>query len=351
LLLDLWPLSRVRAASLSADRHPVPGTPLPEVSLTRAVLEKVPFAALSAVSVLLSPLSVRAAGIVMPHETAPLGLRLGNAVVGYVAYLDKILAPRNLAIFYPYPAHIPIWKTLTAASLLVAVTVVVIRGWQTRAFLVVGWLWFLGTLVPVSGLLQAGLWPAMADRWAYVPLVGVAVMIAWTATDLAERGIVRRRVLVGCALAILLVLLAGTMLQVERWRSTVALFEHATLVTSRNHVAHTNLGSALLDEGRVSEAIVHLNEALRLQPRLPHAHNSLGIALARQGDLRGAVRHFAAALDLNPDFEEARANLELAQALLTAPADQQRATTGSFSTGIMGLTGPRSRSPGRLDDP
>jgi len=319
LLLDFWPLDRVAALARqpspgSAQRTPGPAPP--RVSATRAVAEKLPFVALSLASVLLSPLSVRAAGIVMPHETVPLGLRLANAVVSYLAYLGKILAPRDLAVFYPYPAAIAAWKTVAAAAVLLTVTAVAWRWWPRRPYLLVGWLWFVGTLVPVSGILQAGLWPALADRWAYVPHIGITLMIAWGAAEIALRHAIRPRILAACALATLAALLAGTMVQVEHWQSTVALFEHATLVTADNHVAHTNLGSALLDQGRLSEAMVHLDLALRLRPDSAHAHNALGIALARRGDLRSALGHFRAAVAEKPDLAEARANLERAEALL-----------------------------------
>jgi len=298
LLLDYWPLGRLR--------HPT--TP----SAFRLVLEKVPFFVLSGVGIYLSASSVEGLGTVIPMELRPMELRVANALVSYVSYIGKMIWPQGLAIHYPYPDMVPTWKATCAGLFLVLVSLVVFPAIKRKPYLSVGWLWFLGTLVPVTGLVQVGLWPAMADRWAYVPLIGLFIMIAWGVCDLVARWSRKKTVLASLSLAILLVLMILSWTQVRYWKNSIALFEHALNVTMNNVPAHNNLGKSLAKRGEIAEAIIHFSEALRIKPRYAKAHYNLGLAFANQDRTTEAIIHFSEALRIKPGLAEAHHNLGVA---------------------------------------
>jgi len=225
LLLDYWPLGRFRP------HQPRGITPL------RLILEKVPFFALSIGSIYVSSLSLTAYKGFISTASVPLTLRIENALVSYVTYMAKMIWPAPLAVFYPYPEGIAGWKVIGAGAVLAGVSALSLWAWRRAPYLLVGWLWFLGTLVPVSGLLQAGLWPAMADRWAYVPLIGLFVMTAWGVPDLLGQWRHRRNVLAASALVFLVGLGICAARQVSHWKNSVTLFSHAVAVTPQNWLA------------------------------------------------------------------------------------------------------------------
>jgi len=295
LLLDYWPLGRLRSPTIP--------------SAFRLALEKVPFFVLSGVGIYLSASSVEGLGTVIPMELRPMELRVANALVSYVSYIGKMIWPQGLAIHYPYPDMVPIWKATCAGLFLVLVSLVVLPAIKRKPYLSVGWLWFLGTLVPVTGLVQVGLWPAMADRWAYVPLIGLFIMIAWGVCDLVARWSHKKTVLASLSLAILLVLMILSWTQVRYWKNSISLFEHALNVTSNNCFAHTRLALDLANQGRLTEAIRHFFEALLINPGYANAHNGLGSALTKQGRMDEAIRHFYEALRIDPGCAEGHYNL------------------------------------------
>jgi len=298
LLLDYWPLGRLRSPTIP--------------SAFRLALEKVPFFVLSGVGIYLSASSVEGLGTVIPMELRPMELRVANALVSYVNYIGKMIWPQGLAIHYPYPDMVPIWKATCAALFLGLVSLVVLPAIKRKPYLSVGWLWFLGTLVPVTGLVQVGLWPAMADRWAYVPLIGLFIMIAWGVCDLVARWSRKKTVLASLSLAILLVLMILSWTQVRYWKNSIALFEHALNVTMNNVPAHNNLGKSLAKRGEIAEAIIHFSEALRIKPRYAKAHYNLGLAFANQDRTTEAIIHFSEALRIKPGLAEAHHNLGVA---------------------------------------
>jgi tetratricopeptide (TPR) repeat protein len=290
LLMDVWPLRRLPAG-------------------WRLVWEKLPLLALAAAASAVTFLVQQRDGAVPGIESLPLGLRLQNAVVSYAAYVRTTLWPARLAAFYPYPASFGASRVLAAIALLVGASVL---AWvfRRRGYVLVGWLWFLGTLVPVIGFVQAGN-QALADRFMYVPLVGLLVVIAWGAPDVLGRWPGARLVLpFGAGLAVA-ASVVGARAQVEHWRDDATLWEHALVVTSGNHVAHTNVGNILMRQGRVDEAIPHYAEALRVRPAFALAHGNLGLALAAQGRLGDALDHYAEALRLDPRYAEAHYNMSL----------------------------------------
>lgn len=312
-LLDYWPLGRFRFEQMGnicneAVAKPIFGSAKRSKAF-RLILEKVPLLALSAITINLSSSSVQDHGIVLSMESVPMKLRIANALVSYIKYLGKMIWPQHLAIYYPFPKIIPVWQTVSAFMLLVFISVLVIKALKRAPYLAVGWLWYLGTLVPVIGLMQAGLWPAMADRWAYVPLIGIFIMVAWGISDLATRWQCKKTWVFLAAATVLSVFMVTTWLQVRLWADSITLFEHALKVTTNNFVAHNNLGIALQEQSRMAEAINHYHEALRLNPGYAKAHNNLGVALQKQGRVTEAIRHYQEALRLNPLYAESHYNL------------------------------------------
>ncbi|HUB78487.1 MAG TPA: tetratricopeptide repeat protein [Bryobacteraceae bacterium] len=287
LLLDFWPLKR-----------------------GLRVREKLPLFALAAAGAAVTYFVQHAAGAVKPVG-AP---AITNALLSYVWYIGKTLWPAGLACFYPYPAGIPLWQAILAAAVLAAVTAAVLRAFPTRPYLAVGWFWFLGTLVPVIGLVQVGA-QAHADRYMYVPMVGLAVMAAWGTCDLMRS---RPRILAPLAAAVCLACAVASWVQTGYWQNSGALFSHALEVTDGNYIAEHNLGSYLMDQhGQLESAVAHLRRAVELRPDSGPVHSDLGSALAKSpGGLAEAIAELQTAVRLLPDSPIPRENL--AHALVDA---------------------------------
>ena len=313
ILVDYWPLGRLRFG-------PVPDGSNGKNSdakicdhegtgILRLLLEKIPFLALSVVSMCLSYLPLQQRERVISTEAVPMMLRIANALVSYVRYMKNMFWPKDLAIFYPYPDTIAIWQTIGALLLLVCVSVLLMWVFRGKRYLAMGWLWYVGTCIPVIGLVQAGLWPAMADRWMYVPFIGLFILIAWGVADIAAKWRYRRIALGTSALMVLLALTVCTRLQLRHWRNSVTVFGHALAAAGGSSSMHNNLGLALQLQGSVDEAIEHYHQALEFDPNHAKAHNNLGNALLLQGDPNQAISHYQRALQVEPDFAEAHYNL------------------------------------------
>jgi Flp pilus assembly protein TadD len=313
LLLDYWPLGRLgfgqwgvewnvqlRASSLSGFQRTPPAI---------LILEKVPLFILSGVSAYMTSLSAQRIGMAISTEFVPVKLRIANGLVSYVNYGVKMIWPQNLAVFYPYPHEVPIWQSAGAAALLMGISLLVFRWARKVPYLVTGWLWYLGTLLPLIGLKQVGLWPAMADRFAYVPLIGLFIMVVWGMADLTVGWRYRRAALSWSSGALLAVLMLLTWNQLRYWKNSTALFAHALAVTENNYVAHNNLGTALDEQGRARDAMVQFLEAVRIRPNFSRAHNNLGNALSREGKHQQAIRHFYKALVVEPNMAGFHLNL------------------------------------------
>ncbi len=307
LLLDFWPLRR----SIS----PSGGTG----ALRRCVAEKIPLFALAAASCAVTILAQAQGRALEAAARFPIGVRLANAAVSYVAYVYKTLWPARLAVFYPHPGNkLAASQAIAAFAILVVVTAAVVLAWRRRPYLAVGWFWYLGTLVPVIGLVQAGE-QAMADRYTYVPLTGLFIMVAWGVPDLAslagERLGRSLRVAIATASLVWLAALAVvTWRQVGFWRNGYTLFEHALAVTQDNYLAHYNLGTALAERGERREAELHLREAVRIEPDDVESQNNLGVLLAAEGKLDEAIDHYNRALAIRPRYAEGLYNLGTALA-------------------------------------
>ena len=305
LLMDYWPLGRLRFNQHSENNNSATGQPvysahqpLPGFYL---VLEKIPLLVLSAISVYLSSLSIQHLDISVPTAAVPIKLRIANAFISYVSYIKKMVWPSKLAVLYLYPEAIPLWQAAGACLLLGGVSFIVLRNVKLKPYLTVGWLWYLGTLIPVIGLVQGGLWPAMADRFVYVPLIGLFVMIAWGIPDIAVLRRYGKLILGISAAGVLIVLTICTWLQAGHWRSSLDLFGRAVNVTARNWLAHNNIGTAKYNQGKIDEAIEHYKAALSIKPDYVTAHYNLGNAYLNQGRMDEAVSHFRDALKIKPE--------------------------------------------------
>jgi len=306
LLLDYWPLNRFAAAASQAS-----GSPAQRHPFLRLVREKIPLFALVAISSAITFWVQQQSGALKPLDTMPLDVRIANALLSYVAYIGKMFWPADLAVLYPYPTAFTWWKVAGAFILLTAISGFAVRNAKRRPYVAVGWFWYLGTLVPVIGLVQVGI-QAMADRYAYIPLIGLYVIMAWSASELTLKFPRAKIVLTTATATVLLLLTAATVKQVRYWQNTVTLFEHTLAVTTHNWLPHFNLAFVLDRQGRAEAAAWHYREVLRIKPGHDSAHNNLGLALEKLGQTEEAIRHYSAALQINPDFEKAHNNLGLA---------------------------------------
>ena len=324
LLLDYWPLRRYAEFKVQSSKfnvgsqvpntqHPTPNTG--STSTRRLVWEKIPLILLAAASSVVTYIVQQKGGAVSPLEEFPFGIRLANALVSYVEYIGKMFWPKNLAVFYPHPVDtLRLWEIALAGALLIGITVLALAA-RRRQYLAMGWLWYLGTLVPVIGLVQVGE-QSIADRYTYVPLIGLFVVLAWGIPELlsrtalfSTRPVVLSRFLAAVSGIVIILLGAATWVQAGYWRNSYTLLGHAIAVTEGNYVAHYNLGFAFAEEGRSGEAMSHYRAALWANRNLPHAHINLGIELAKQGKADEAIRHYLEALRIQPDDEKAYYNL------------------------------------------
>ncbi|HET6459383.1 MAG TPA: tetratricopeptide repeat protein [Syntrophales bacterium] len=367
LLLDFWPLKRLR---LLADAHVGVAAPQPARSAKKKkkskpqpqkdtmqkkaikartlwseirplLQEKTPFII---ITIALCFVTIYAQHrIVRPMALYPMDCRIANALISYVTYIGKMLWPVKLSVFYPYgTATMFSWQAAAATVLLLFATYLAVRAAGHFPYLVVGWLWYLGTLVPVIGLVQVGL-QSMADRYTYIPLIGIFIVISWGAPELLRRWHYRKFALAGVAVGVLFCLAVLTYIQVGYWRNNIVLYEHAIEVTSENawaqnnlgyalslqgkkdeaigHFrkainigneadAHYNLGTVLASQGKLDEAIYQFRESIRISPAYAKAHNNLGNALLYQGRIDEAIVSYREALRLNPEYVIAQENLK-----------------------------------------
>ena len=306
LLLDYWPLRRWRLGpeALPKSRDPAPAT----ASTSWLLLEKLPLLALSIASSIVTLWAQHRGGAVTSLAQHPLEQRLANAIVSYAEYLRQTAIPGDLAVFYPLAGTRLEIKMVLAAGLLIAgMTVLALRCRRRYPYLAVGWLWYLVSLIPVIGLVQVGS-QARADRYTYLPLIGIFLLLTWGLADLIKRWRCQR--LAVCPVGLLFVyFMLVSYAQAQYWEDSVTLWKHALLVTGDNYLVQTNLGEAFLEQGDVDGAIPHLEEALRLNPRSYLAHYNRGLSYHFGGKPAEAIRHYQEALRLNPNHIPAHLNL------------------------------------------
>lgn len=289
LLLDFWPLGRWAG-----------------YTWRKLIWEKLPLFALAAASSVVTFIVQQRGGAVRTMEQYSLGERAANAVVSYIGYIGKMFWPARLSVMYPHPGDLPIWQVIAAVMALAALTYLAIRSSRNRPYITVGWFWYVITLLPVIGLVQVGE-QSMADRYTYIPLIGLFIVIAWGVPEVLK---CRTKAMLAIpAVLIILSLSYVAWIQVGYWRNGVTLFRHAVAATSGNYKVRCYLADALCDAGKPNAAIVQIREALRSKPDFGYAHDCLGCILYTQGKIGQAVVQFKQALRLDPKLASAHGNM------------------------------------------
>ncbi|MDZ7832236.1 MAG: tetratricopeptide repeat protein [Desulfobacterales bacterium] len=314
LLLDYWPLRRFRWAGLQSSRlqnsnpKPFNSVPFIQAPVHRLILEKLPLLALSLAAIAFSVFSLQIQERMVDETSTPFPLRISNALVSCLVYLKKLIWPNDLAIFYPFPETIPLWKPVSAAFILLLISAAIAWRAKKSPYLVTGWLWFLGTLVPVSGLVQNGLWPALADRWAYVPLVGIFIIAAWGVPEIFQRLKLKKPTIALTAAAFIPLFFFSyqTAAQLTQWKNDGTVFKHALSVTENNYIAHNGLG---LYYYRVKEdpekASYHFRKSLEINQHHLETIRNYATLLTKEGNYEKARRLFNKALMHNPKDNKA----------------------------------------------
>ena len=301
LLLDYWPLRRF---AMDDSRF----------TIGQLACEKIPFLLLTAADSIATVWAQHGAHAIMSGQVLDVRSRMGNALISYASYLGQMIYPAGLVVLYPHPGNrLSVWRVGLSLLVLIFISAGVLLGRRKRPYVVVGWLWYLGMLVPVIGLVQVGV-QARADRYAYLPQIGLYLLVAWGLADLM-RGWRGRKVVLGIAGGLALGgLLVAARAQTAYWKDNIRLWRHAVDVNAHNALAHDSLGVALGDQGQIDEAIRQFHEAIRLVPDHAEFHFNLGIALAQQSKLAEAIQHFEQALRLKPDYADANDGLGAALA-------------------------------------
>ena len=310
LLLDIWPLRRMGSPANGSSQ-----------SMASLVLEKIPLLVISACSSIATIMSPHKAGNLYSLEALPLITRVGNAVVSLLRYMGKTLWPTELSVLYLHPMFpggltLELWMQITAALALVVISALVVVLRRHR-YLMTGWFWFLGTLVPVIGLAQVGE-QAMADRFTYFPLIGLFIMVAWFFGELIDRWrwprVPVRPIAATAALCLLVVLTATSWAQLRHWRDSESIFTHALKLNPDNWIIHNHLATVLSGRERLDEAVDHYRKAIALRPQYAEAHNNLCSVLGAQGQFEDAIKHGRTALRVHTNYPEAHFHLAVAYA-------------------------------------
>jgi len=330
LLLDFWPLGRVdfkirKSETLNLEREQEcasnfsPHTFIHIISTSIAnlfsfirrnihlFLEKLPLFIPVILSIIITIMVSKSGGAVPSLKIFPLQIRIENALFSYICYIEKMMWPFNLAVFYPHPGDLPFWKVTASLLLILIISVISIRMIQKRPWLFVGWFWYLGTLVPVIGLIQIGGY-AMADRFAYIPFIGIYIIIAW-GIPLLFSNFKKKTMISIISISFILIIFLTAWNQIKYWTDSIRLFEHALEVTSNNAIAHNNLGTALRESKKQDKALMHFMKALQIDPKLALTYNNLGMTLAEKGETDKAIYYYTQAIHFDPEFSEAYNNL------------------------------------------
>ena len=301
LLLDIWPLQRLQF-SKKANESQKPST------LTGLILEKIPFFAVAAIDCFIT---VWAQGeAVAKVDVLPVSTRIGNMLVSYLRYAQKLVLPIDLALPYPYRLQLPAWELTLAGLLLVGITALSLWLVRRKAYVAMGWLWFVGTLVPVIGIVQVGQ-QSMADRYTYIPSIGLFIAAVWGIAELAQRFRIAPAMLTAFSIGIIGLFGVMTTKQASYWKNSATLFTHSVAVTRDNFLAHNFLGMAFYDESR-ERAFEHFTDSVRINDKYAEAHNNLGTLLMEMNRPEEAFEHFSKAVELKPQHALSQNNLGLA---------------------------------------
>jgi len=305
LLLDYWPLKRLAGTRTAFDPWVYAGGTAGRAGLLRLIVEKVPLFIVAAAACIVTLIAQREVGALWTLEKMPFEQRIANAFVAYMEYIRKMLWPADLSVLYPHAGMPPAWKTGLAVTLIASLSYVAVRKAREMPFLLVGWLWYLGTLVPVIGIIQVGS-QSMADRYTYLPLVGLFLAAAWGAKSLVEKRPLLKPVVIACVIVALAGLPIPSRVQVETWRNSVTLFEQALRMTEVNPLAHHNIGAYYLERNECQKAVPHFLMALEAKKDYPYALSNLGVCTSRGNDPERALRLFDKAIRIEPRFTKAR---------------------------------------------
>lgn len=300
LLFDFWPLNRL--GILGPDK---PAMPWKKAGFL--ILEKLPFFVVSVISVIISSSSVR----LLSTVSFPLGLRIQNAIVSYVLYIKKLLWPFDLAVFYPFPHTIPGWQLVGSILILSGITVLAVWTARKKPYLATGWFFFLGMLVPMLGLISAGLWPRLGDRFAYIPFIGLFIILSWGLADVFSK--TGKQATIAAAVILPFLLIPLTWVQTGYWKNGRILYERTLEVTSGNFVMHSNLGTEFYIQGKMKKALDHYKKSLELEPRYNVARINLGLYFMGLGENEKAITQFRKAVVNDP--KDARGHIGLGKAL------------------------------------
>ena len=313
LLIDYWPLRRLKFEQERGNNEILEKNTAKGPGVFRLVLEKVPLFILAIGLSIVTYIAQKSFGNMNYTEHLTVFTRITNAMVSYLEYLGKMVWPEKLAMFYPHPGNnLPVWKGILCGMALVGITVISIKLIRKVPYFAVGWFWYLGTLVPVIGIVQVG-GVAMADRYSYIPLIGIFIIVAWGVPELLKEWHYRKNVLKASAGILILTLMPITWIQISHWKSSITVFKHAIKVTDKKYpnfaLVHNNLGNALSAERKIEEAISHYKMAIKIKPDYALPHNNLGITLVAEGNNEEATSHYKMAIKLKPDYDEAHYNL------------------------------------------
>jgi hypothetical protein len=308
LLMDYWPLQRFPEYRQSRRQRQ---KQLSYAPLFHCCMEKTPLLCLSIrASIIVYRIQDKVA-LVKSASSIPLSYRIGNALASYAEYILKMLYPIHLGILYPHPErNLPIGQVIIAACILLSLSVIIIYLSHTRRWLLVGWLWYLGTLVPVIGIAQVGL-QAMADRYTYIPLVGIFIIVVYGAAELLSKLKCAKIAAIAGSAIVLSALSLCTHSQLRYWQNSIMLYEHTVAVTKNNDIMHYNLGRLLLDDGKIEQAIEHFRQSVTIKPDQPKIHKNLGILLMQQGRNNEAIEEFRRVLKYQPDDKTAQQQLQI----------------------------------------
>ena len=297
MLLDYWPLRRWQNV------RDMQSIQMHARSVWGLVLDKIPFLGLSFIFSSIIFLTQKEAGAMSTSDQLPLAERLINAIVSYSAYLGKTLWPSNLAVFYPYEFSIAVWKIILSIALITLITLIVIGFCKKMPFLFVGWFWYLGTLIPLIGLVQVGE-QSMADRHTYLPSIGIAIVLSWMLFYCVQAVKVPYRYSISMGIAVVAIFAALTWIQCGYWKNSATLFGHALRVTKENYLAHNNLAFYLNKKGALKEAVFHASEAIRIKPKYALAYKNRAYAYTKMGEYKNAIKDLNISISLQPDDAE-----------------------------------------------
>jgi tetratricopeptide (TPR) repeat protein len=311
LLLDYWPLERIRGQRTEDRKQKAEGVSQ-KLSTGQLIVEKIPFLALAAVWSVITFLAQRGSGSVSSISAIPLAYRIANSFLSYARYIGKLFWPQNMSVFYPLDiVHVPIWRIALCVLLLLVISILAIRFGRKQRYLPTGWFWFVVTLIPVIGLVQSGA-QGYADRYTYIPYIGLFIVIAWGLPELLSKWRYREIALGMTAAIALTASGVCAYIQAGYWRDSFTVFTHALEVTQNNSVAHDCLANDLRDHGKIDLAIEHYKKAIQFDQSDSMALNNLGYIMNDRGDVNKAIEYYQKVIKIRPDYAEAYNNLGFA---------------------------------------